>query len=134
MNRNIAKSRLLDLYKITIADGNIDKKEYHFLIDIAKIIGLTVDDALDILNGEINFEIEKPKSINDRMQHLFQMLFLMKIDGNIDKSEVETIKNISLHLGLNLLMTNELIETIRKYKKGQVPQEEMIRIVKMHMN
>ena len=39
MDKNIAKTRLLDLYKIAISDGKIDKNEYRFIIDIAKSIG-----------------------------------------------------------------------------------------------
>jgi len=134
MNKNIAKTRLLDLYKIALSDGKIVQNEYQFLIDIASNIGLEKDDVLDIISGEINFEIEQPKSINDRMQHLFQMLFLMKIDGDINDKEVDAIKNIALYLGLNLSMTEELIRIIKNYASKRVPQEEMISVVKRHLN
>jgi len=134
MNKDIAKTRLLDLYKIALADGIIKQNEYHFILDIAIKIGLTKDEALDIINGDINFELQKPQSYNDRMQHLFQMLFLMKIDGEINPKEIKQILNIALHLGLNLRMTEELVKVISNYKKKLVPQEEMIRIVKIHLN
>ena len=134
MNKDIAKTRLLDLYKIALADGIIKQNEYHFILDIAVKIGLTKDEALDIINGEINFKLQKPQSYNDRMQHLFQMLFLMKIDGEINPKEIELILNIALHLGLNLIMTKELVKVISNYKQNLVPQNEMIRIVKMHLN
>ena len=134
MDKNIAKTRLLDLYKIAISDGKIDKNEYRFIIDIAKSIGLNSNDALDIINKNIDFKITLPQSINERMQHLFQMLFLIKIDGEIHTKEINIIKNTALYLGLNLSMTDELIEVIKNYKKELVPKEEMIRIVKQHMN
>jgi uncharacterized tellurite resistance protein B-like protein len=134
MDKNIAKTRLLDLYKIAISDGKIDKNEYRFIIDIAKSIGLNSNEALDIINKNIDFKITPPQSINERMQHLFQMLFLIKIDGEIHTKEINIIKNTALYLGLNLSMTDELIEVIKNYKKELVPKEEMIRIVKQHMN
>ncbi len=134
MNKDIAKTRLLDLYKIAYADGKIVHNEYRFLIDIAHQIGLTENDVLDIINKNIDFNILPPKSINERMQHLFQMLYMMKIDGVIRSQEIEIIKNTALFLGLNLSMTDELIEIISKYKQQLVPQEELIRVVKLHMN
>lgn len=134
MNKDIAKTRLLDLYKIAISDGKIVKNEYRFLLDIALQMGLEENDVLDIINNEIDFKIMPPHALNDRMQHLFQMLFMMKIDGEIKPEEIRIIKNTALYLGLNLSMTDELITIIHKYKQNLVPQEEMIRIVKRHMN
>ena len=131
---DVAKTRLLDLYKIALSDGKVDENEYHLILDIAKSIGIKEDDVFDIINGVINFEIKEPRSINERMQHLFQMLFLMKIDGDINPKEIQTIKNIVLYLGLNLAMTDELIKLISKYKKQLVPETEMIRLVKTYMN
>jgi uncharacterized tellurite resistance protein B-like protein len=132
--KDVAKSRLLDLYRIALADGKIQKNEYHLIIDIARKIGLTDDDTLDILNGVIDFDITIPNSINDRMQHLFHMLFLMKVDGDINSKEVQTIKNIVITLGLNLSMTDELIKLMSKYKTQLVPESEMIKLVKTYMN
>ena len=132
--KNIAKTRLLDLYKIAISDGLMHKNEYHLIIDIAKEIGLAENDALDIINGNIDFEIQEPININERMQHLFQMLFLMKIDGEIDSKEILTIKNIVLYLGLNLDMIDDMIKLVSKYKNSLIPESEMIIMVKKHMN
>lgn len=132
--KDIAKSRLFDLYKIAISDGKITENEYRLLFDIAELIELSQDDVLDIINQDIDFNIESPKDISERVQHLFQMLFMMKIDGDINQKEIQSIQDIALYLGLNLKMTDELIELINKYVKNIVPQEEMIRIVKLHMN
>ena len=132
--KNIAKTRLLDLYKIAISDGALHQDEYHLIIDIANRIGLSEDDALDIINGNINFEIQEPININDRMQHLFQMLFLMKIDGKIDPKEIVTIKNIVLYLGLNLDMIDDMIKLVSKYKSSLIPESEMIILVRKYMN
>ena len=132
--KNIAKTRLLDLYRIAISDGVMHKNEFHLIIDIAKKMGLTENDALDIINGEINFEIQEPININERMQHLFQMLFLMKVDGEIDSKEITTIKNIVLYLGLNLEMIDDMIQLVSKYKNSLIPETEMIILVKKHMN
>jgi len=134
MDKNIAKSRLLDLYKIALADGVIKQNEYHFILDIAEKIGLSKDEALDIINGEIDFKLINPQSFNERMQHLFQMLFIMKIDGEVNQKEIDQILNIALYLGLNLIMTEELIKVINNYKQNLVPQEEMISVVKRHLN
>jgi len=132
--KNIAKTRLLDLYRIAISDGVMHKNEFHLIIDIAKKMGLTENDALDIINGEINFEIQEPININERMQHLFQMLFLMKVDGEIDSKEITTIKNIVLYLGLNLEMIDDMIQLVSKYKNSLIPESEMIILVKKYMN
>jgi len=132
--KDIAKTRLLDLYKIAISDGVLHKNEYHLIIDIAYKIGLSENDALDIINGNINFEIQEPIDINERMQHLFQMLFLMKIDGEIDPKEIITIKNIVLYLGLNLEMIDDMIKLVSKYKSSLIPESEMIVLVRKYMN
>ncbi len=134
MNKNIAKTQLLDLYKIAISDGIIDKNEYRFMLDIGRNYGLEENEILDIINKNIDFEMQEAISFNERMQHLFQMLFLMKIDGKVKASEIQTLKNIALYLGINLNMTEELINIIQKHKQNNVPVSEMIEIVKLHLN
>ena len=41
---------------------------------------------------------------------------------------------MALHLGLDIMMTKDLIDIISQYKNGLVPQEKMIAEVKRHMN
>jgi len=134
VNKDIAKTRFSDLLFIAKSDGKVTKNEYHLLLDIAKIIGLSEDEALDMINGENHFQSAKPTSYHDRMQHLFQLLFIMKIDGDIDRKEIEAVKNIALYLGLNLNLTDDLIDVLRKHKNQLIPEKEMIEQVKKYLN
>ncbi|MBN2669885.1 MAG: hypothetical protein JXR60_11750 [Bacteroidales bacterium] len=134
MDKNTAKSRLFDLYQIAVADQTVKTNEYQFLIDIAKSLELSENDVIDLMEGHLEFTITKPISYEDRMQHLFQLLFLMKIDGEIHQEEIIRIKNIALHLGLNLMLTDELIALIIKFKNDLVPEKEMLAQIKKHLN
>ncbi len=134
MDKDIAFSELLDLYMLAVSDGSINQNETQLLFEIGKQIGLNHDDVLDVINHPKEVKMLKSTSYEERMQHLFRLLFLMKIDGEVKPSEIDLIQQIALHLGLNLNLTNDLIDIIIRHKQSDVPEAEMIAQIKKYLN
>jgi len=134
MDKDIAFSELLDLYMLAVSDGSINQNETQLLFEIGKQIGLNHDDVLDVINHPKEVKMLKSTSYEERMQHLFRLLFLMKIDGEVKPSEIDLIQQIALHLGLNLNLTNDLIDVIIRHKQSDVPEAEMIAQIKKYLN
>lgn len=134
MQSHISKSRILNLYKVALADGKASKDEMQFIFDVASDMGLSQDEVLDVINHQDDFELEYPDTVQARTEHLLRLLFLMKLDGDINPKEVALIQQTALLLGLNLEMTDELIELIRQYKNGLVPEQKTVAIIKTYLN
>jgi uncharacterized tellurite resistance protein B-like protein len=134
MDKDIAFSELLDLYMLAVSDGSINQNETQLLFEIGKQIGLNHDDVLDVINHPKEVKMLKSTSYEERMQHLFRLLFLMKIDGEVKPSEIDLIQQIALHLGLNLNLTNDLVDIIIRHKQSDVPEAEMIAQIKKYLN
>ena len=75
-----------------------------------------------------------PTSEVDRMTVLYDLLFLMKIDGDVADEEVKLVRELGMRLGFRIGMVNEFIQTISQYVGREVPDEALLNIIRKYMN
>ena len=122
------------MIKLSQKDGKIDPRETRFLKDMALYMGLSEEDINMVTENPSQFPLIPPKKEQDRMEMLYHLLFLMKIDGNVDKEEARLVEFIGLRLGFRPEMTRELTEIMRNNIAKQVPPEHMLETIKKYMN
>lgn len=125
------KTQLALLIKLAGQDGEIDLKERELIFKIGRSHGLENDD--------INHLIENPKeNINlallpdeDRFECLYNLVHLMKVDGQIFDEEISYCMDMTRKLGYpleavmelyglvhaNVRLTKEINTVKKKYKK-----------------
>jgi len=103
------------LYKMSKADQKLDLKEKKFLYEFALSLNLPLEIIEDILgDNEISFNSSVPEKIEDRIIQIYRLILMMKIDNEISDSEINTLKNIALELGLHPDAVMTLLERLKK--------------------
>ena len=125
-NKASLLSMMLTLLK---ADNKEKSEEWQFLEQVSKEIGISLSELDKPKDG-----LQIPKMEKDRMAMFYYLLFLCKIDGDLDKEEEATIQEYALKLGFNELMARDFLYLIRKNINQAVPISDMLEVIKKYMN
>lgn len=122
------------LLMLAEADNRDHKNEIAFINHVATRIGLSEQDVQRIDKHPENLEFVLPKDEQARMNLLYHLLFLMKIDGAVGEKEKKLCHEVGLRLGFNYRMVNELIEVMDRYIGKRIPRNTMLNIIRKYMN
>lgn len=131
---SLKNNTLLLLLALTNADDKSNLNEQKFILDIAKQLGINQDELTHLQNSFKYFKIEIPNTEAERMTILYQLLFLMRIDGDIAAKEKQVIHNIAIKFGVHPDLTNDLINIMVEYLQKNIPIEEMLNNIKKYLN
>jgi hypothetical protein len=105
-----AKNHLRNLVQVALADGQIDQTEYTFLLSVAKKLGVSTDELEKLKTSPL-----KPdylyKTIFDRYEQLYDFIFMMYANKEIDKEEMRLCKVFANKL-FDPKIVNELVTSI----------------------
>ena len=128
------QTHILTLLMLAEADDRDHVNEIRFINNVAGRIGLAESDVQEINKHPERLTFSLPESEEDRMTVLFDLLFLMKIDGNVAEEEKELVRELGVRLGFRISMVEEFIQTIAKYVGQQVPANALLDIIRKYMN
>ena len=128
------QTHILTLLMLAEVDDRDHVNEIRFINNVAGRIGLSVLDVQEIDKHPERLTFSLPESEADRMIVLFDLLFLMKIDGNVAEEEKELVRELGVRLGFRISMVEEFIQTIAKYVGQQVPANALLDIIRKYMN
>jgi uncharacterized tellurite resistance protein B-like protein len=128
------QTHILTLLMLAEADDRDHVNEIRFINNVAGRIGLSESDVQEINMHPERLTFSLPESEEDRMTVLYDLLFLMKIDGNIAEEEQELVRELGVRLGFRISMVEEFIRTIAKYVGQQVPSNALLDIIRKYMN
>jgi hypothetical protein len=128
------QTHILTLLMLAEADNKDHINEIRFINNVAGRIGLNESDVQEIDKHPERLNFSLPESEEDRMTVLFDLLFLMKIDGNVAEEEKELVRELGVRLGFRISMVEEFIQTIAKYVGQQVPSNALLDIIRKYMN
>jgi hypothetical protein len=128
------QTHILTLLMLAEADNRDHVNEIRFINNVARRIGLGESDVQEIDKHPERLTFSLPESEEDRMTVLYDLLFLMKIDGNVAEEEKELVRELGVRLGFRISMVEEFIQTIAKYVGQQVPANALLDIIRKYMN
>lgn len=128
------QTHILTLLMLAEADNRDHVNEIRFINNVAGRIGLSELDVQEIDKHPERLTFSLPESEEDRMTVLYDLLFLMKIDGNVAEEEKELVCELGVRLGFRISMVEEFIQTIAKYVGQQVPKNALLDIIRKYMN
>ena len=131
---NQKQTHILTLLMLAEADGRDHENERRFINNVAKRLGMTEVDVEEIDKHPERLTFSLPNSEMDRMTVLYDLLFLMKIDGEVAEEEVELVRELGTRLGFRIGMVNEFIQTITEYVGREVPDNALLDIIRKYMN
>lgn len=122
------------LIKLSRVDDYFDEFELGYLIKVGQHLGLDNDRVEHMIKNPKELPLSIPPSEEKRMQVLYYLLFLMKIDTVISEQEIETVHHYGFMLGFSRPMIDEFIILMKDHRFKQVPTKMMIDIIRKYQN
>ncbi len=112
------------LFKMAHSDGHMDECEYHFILKVAQRLEVEVD--FEHMHQNLkNISLDASSSQKFGFDLLFDMSWLMLVDGEIDDQELELGMNIGTQLGFRSPNVRQMVLSIVQHKKMGLPPEEI---------
>lgn len=128
------KSIIALLFKLAKSDDSVSNIEKLYLRDIASSIGVDSFSINEILEDPEAYPLKSPLDERERMTILYYLLFMMRVDGRIEKGEEKLIYEASFRLGFNEKLTEDLIGVMKTYLNKEIPPNVMLKQIKKHLN
>ena len=133
-NLDQKQTHILTLLMMAEADGRDHENEIRFIINVAGRLGMSNSDVEEIDKHPERLTFTFPNTEVDRMSMLYDLLFLMKIDGDVAEEEKDLVRELGVRLGLRISMIEEFIQIISKYIGREVPDDALLDIIRKYMN
>jgi len=131
MNPEELLSALIQLSKV---DSNFDEFEFTYLIKVGDHIGLSDYRVEEMIKNTEKISLSIPQKEQDRMQILYYMLFLMKIDEKVSEEERKLVHHYGFKLGFAVEMIDDFIKLITDNLDKKVSTQDMLAIIKKFQN
>lgn len=128
------KTHLLMLLMLAEADNQDHDLERIFISKVASRLGVTDEEVAHIDQNPQDLTFIIPKREHERMEILYDLLFLMKFDQNVDEDEIELIHRLAFRMGFRPTMTQEMIEVMKQHIGKLVPKDSLLSIIRKYMN
>jgi len=128
------KSIIALLFKLAKSDDSVSNIEKLYLRDIANSIGIDSLSIDEIIQNPEAYPLKVPLNERERMTILYYLLFMMRVDGRIEKGEEKLIYTASVRLGFNEKLTEDLIGVMKTYLNKEIPPDLMLTLVKKYLN
>lgn len=131
---SIKASLIHMLHTLALQDGVLHRNEMKFIYGVLDEFGLDIE-ILDEIPDDFNLnQITLPDTDVARMEILYRLLFLMRFDNKVSKSEISFIRHLTLKLGVQPMLTAQLSQIMKEHENKPLPNEQLLSAVKKHLN
>jgi len=106
------KKQLNILIKLATADSDLAGKELKLIETIAKANGYDENDVKELLRKPEPIDDLNSLSSDEKFEYLYMVIQLMKVDGQVFKSEIAFCEKIAVKLGFKKQVVAELSKNI----------------------
>ena len=108
----VRRSHLKDLLSVAMADGHLDEHEWELLKSLAELMEMPESEIASIRENPDSVHFEPPRKYEDKVQQVQDLVALMSIDGDINPSEIDLCKKISVRLDILPQMVDQILEDL----------------------
>lgn len=112
INRDHNKNYLKQLFLIALADAHLDSREEEYLIFIAQKMGINHQEFDTIKQSSMEPSLIIPNNYYKRFRMIFDFVWVMMIDGEIDPREEVVCKQLVSQLDFASGVVDDLVEHI----------------------
>lgn len=126
------RNLLLEMIAFSTIDGQLHKREYDFLLLVAKELQIERETFNDLFHQEIP---QTPiKSEFERIQQFYRLALLMHCDGVLHTKEENAIHQISLNMGLNPMAIKRILNLMKKEPNPTIDSNVLLKIFQEQQN
>jgi hypothetical protein len=129
---NEKQSLLIELIKLAKVDKEFHEKEYAFLVEIARLLGIEKPKLDELFEKHIEFA--PPKLEFGRILQFQRLILLANVDLKVESSELKLLKETGMKMGLNPKAIENVLDEMKKHENGLIPPDKLIDIFKIYHN
>jgi uncharacterized membrane protein YebE (DUF533 family) len=107
MNFN-KKTELNILINLASSDGKIEERESKLIRMVAKANGLSIEETDALMNNPQPIDNVSALTSDEKFEHLYYLIQMMKMDGQVFKSEITFCEDIAEKMGYKKGIVAEL--------------------------
>lgn len=112
------------LFKMAHSDGHMDECEYHYILKVAQRLEIEVD--FEYMHQNLrNISLDISASQKFGFDLLFDMSWMMLVDGEIDDRELKLGMDLGTQLGFQSSSIRQMVLSIGQHKKMGLPPSEI---------
>lgn len=106
------KSHIMNLVQLAKADGKISKSESGLLIKIGERNGVSAEEVFEMVDASDDFFYKKPENDEQRFDQLYDLVEMMRIDGEVSSTEVTYTTEIAEKMGIRKAVAWILVQSL----------------------
>jgi len=111
----ITKNHLYNLIALMEIDGRIEEAEVRVLHGVASRHGITPSDLEIIMSERQAIRFIPPENDEQRFDQLYDIAYIIKIDGHVTDCEIETCRKVVTRLGYPSHKVESIVTTVIEY-------------------
>jgi len=125
-------SLLSEMIGFAKSDNNFADPEYDFILAVASQLGVSKKEVDDLIENTVDKKSLHPES--ERILQFHRLVLLMNIDQENTASELQSLKNIGLDMGLRSEAIDTVLKEMHNYPNKVIPPKQLIDIFKRFYN
>ena len=121
-----ARSQILDLFTLAIADGFVAPEELALIYEKGKDLGMGVGAVDDVIRNPHRVPFEAPSSLVDAIARLYDLACVLLTDGTIDPREVSTMHAFAKRFGIREELINPIVAALVEEVRAGTPRDELL--------
>lgn len=93
------RSHFKNLFAVARVDGVVCREEMDLVVRLADKFQMTTEEVTQIIRNPENGELVLPKTPEERMEHLYDLVTVMLVDGRVDEREVFLCQSMAAKMG-----------------------------------
>jgi uncharacterized tellurite resistance protein B-like protein len=119
------KSHIMNLVQLAKADGKISKSESGLLIKIGERNGVSAEEVFEMVDASDDFFYKKPENDAQRFDQLYDLVEMMRIDGEVSPKELVYTTDIAEKMGIRKAVAWILVQSLVDGMALELPKEEL---------
>ena len=119
------KNHIMNLVQLAKADGKISKSESGLLIKIGERNGVSAEEVFEMVDSSDDFFYKKPENDEQRFDQLYDLVEMMRIDGEVSPKELEYTTDIAEKMGVRKAVAWILVQSLVDGMALELPKEEL---------
>gem|GEM_PF-765980 len=119
------KNHIMNLVQLAKADGKISKSESGLLIKIGERNGVSAEEVFEMVDSSDDFFYKKPENDGQRFDQLYDLVEMMRIDGEVSPKELEYTTDIAEKMGVRKAVAWILVQSLVDGMALELPKEEL---------
>lgn len=118
------RSHFKNLFAVARADGDVDRAEMDLVIGLAEKFHMSTEEVTKIIRDPDAVPMVTPKTPQERLEHLYDLITVMMVDGKIDEKELFLCKSLGVKLGCEETEIDSLVrDLIEEALGGNAPEK-----------